>query len=131
MSDEQAVRAGIAELARAFSEGDVDAVMRVFGPEPVTFPPDEPRREGRDAVRDWQATILGQFSGSARLDAWEVEVAGDMAIASGAYTMDMTAADGSKVADRGKFVQVWTRGASGDWKLHRNIWNTDGAPFEA
>ena len=128
MTDEQAVRAGISELARAFSDGDVDAVMGVFGPDPVTFPPNEPRRQGREAVRDWQATILGQFTGSAQLDAWDVEIHGDVAIASGTYTMDMTAEDGTRVGDRGKFVQTWQRESSGEWKLTRNIWNSSAPP---
>ena len=127
MSDQSEIRDGIAELARTFSAGDVDAVMAVFDPAPVTFPPGEPRRSGTDAVREWQASVLGQFQVSAHLEAWECEVRDDLAVVSGIYAMKLVGADGAEIRDEGKFVQIWRRQETDAWLLSRNIWNSSAA----
>jgi hypothetical protein len=32
---------------------------------------------------------------------------------------------GEEKIDRGKFINVFTKGADGAWRFHRNIWNSD------
>jgi ketosteroid isomerase-like protein len=35
--------------------------------------------------------------------------------------------EGGKVVDRGKYIVIWKR-EQGQWKLHRDIWNTSMPP---
>ncbi len=128
MSDREAIEAGVTALAEAFTAGDVDAVMALFGPEPVTFPPHESLREGRESIRTWHAAVFDQFEGRAVLTPVDIDVSGDMAVVSGRYVMDMVTPDGTEVGDRGKFIQVWKRREGQAWKLARNIWNSDEPP---
>ncbi len=56
----------------------------------------------------------------AKLETVEVEGYENFAIEVGKYTL--LGADG-RVADAGKYVVIW-KTERGNWKLHRDIWNT-------
>jgi ketosteroid isomerase-like protein len=58
-----------------------------------------------------------------RLETIRVEESGDMAVEIGRYTAAVQQANGTTVADRGKFVQVWRR--LGIWRMTSNCWNSD------
>ena len=55
-----------------------------------------------------------------RLEIVEAEGHGDTAIEIGKYTLSW---EGGNVLDRGKYVVIWKQ-ESGQWKLHRDIWNS-------
>jgi len=57
---------------------------------------------------------------SARLETVEAEGHGDTAIEIGKYTLSWEAGN---VMDRGKYVVIWKQ-EGGQWKLHRDIWNS-------
>lgn len=56
----------------------------------------------------------------AKLETVEAEPAGDQIIEVGNFTL--YGADESEL-DKGKYVVIW-RQEAGEWKLHRDIWNT-------
>ena len=119
------ISAGVQALAEAFSEGDVRRVMSLFSREPVTLPPHEPIRHGRDDVQAWHETILGHYRTDARITPLEIRVSGDIGYVRGAYAMEMTAPDGRSGADTGKMLMIWERNPDDSWSLSRNIWNSD------
>jgi ketosteroid isomerase-like protein len=55
------------------------------------------------------------------LEVLEVETAGDIAYDVGRYTI---AGPGGQPVDRGKYIVIW-KNVAGDWKIHRDIFNTD------
>ena len=57
---------------------------------------------------------------TARLDTVEAEEYGETAIEIGKYTLS---GEAGKVMDRGKYVVIWKQ-EGGQWKLHRDIWNS-------
>ena len=64
---------------------------------------------------------------------WLRNVADELAVAIGVPTarvnvLDMPMPDGSVVHDHGKFMVLWKRNAKGEWKWHRDIYNSDVAP---
>jgi ketosteroid isomerase-like protein len=75
---------------------------------------------GKEAIQAfWQATMdMGIASG--QLEIREVEQHDDTAIEVGTYTLH--AQDGTGL-DAGKYIVIWKR-VKGDWKLHRDIFNS-------
>jgi ketosteroid isomerase-like protein len=57
----------------------------------------------------------------ATLTTLEAEGQGDTAYEVGKYTLT---GEAGKVLDTGKYVTIWKR-EQGQWKLHRDIWNTN------
>lgn len=56
----------------------------------------------------------------AKLEIVEVEHHGDTAIEVGQYTLS---GEGNQVMDQGKYIVIWKQ-QNGQWKLHRDIWNS-------
>jgi ketosteroid isomerase-like protein len=60
------------------------------------------------------------------LSVTELQVAGDRAFESGAYTITLTPdAEGQAIQDVGKYITVYQRLSSGGWAVARDIWNSD------
>ena len=57
------------------------------------------------------------------METLRVEESGDMAVEIGRYTVAIQQANGTTVAERGKFVQAWRR--LGIWRMTANCWNSD------
>jgi ketosteroid isomerase-like protein len=60
----------------------------------------------------------------AQLDTREVEGHGDTAIEVGAYTLF---GEGDQALDNGKYIVIWKK-EDGQWKLHRDIFNSNLPP---
>ena len=110
-----------AAFAAAFAKGDSAALAAMYTSDGQAFPPNNDLLNTRAAIRKlWQGAMDAGIK-SVKLQTTEVEAHGpDVAHEVGTYQM-MTA-DG-KVADRGKYLVLWKR-EGGQWKLHRDIWNT-------
>ncbi len=56
----------------------------------------------------------------AKLETLEVKAMGGSAVEVGKYTLY---AEDNQIADSGKYMVSWKK-INGQWKLHRDIWNT-------
>ena len=88
------------------------------------LPPNSARVTGSAAILEFWKGALAGAPARGKLTTGEVEAHGDTAHEVGTY--ELSAADG-KVVDKGKYVVVWKR-EGGQWKLHRDIWNSDMPP---
>ena len=57
---------------------------------------------------------------TAELESVELDGQGDTAIEVGRYRLG---SESGQVLDEGKYVVIWKQ-VDGQWKLHRDIWNT-------
>jgi ketosteroid isomerase-like protein len=120
-ADADTVRAELETVTRRWEAslvaGDpVGAVTSVFTEDAVRLPAGEP------PVRGWSA-ISAALDGSAALVSADfriedVDAAGDLAYASGTYSV--RAPDGRELS--GKFLEVWKRTSRG-WRIHRVMWD--------
>ena len=85
-----------------------------------------PRVVGRDQLRSHNASTLASADFVASITNLDVGSDGDLAYASGVYTMEITPADGSApwTLDA-KYLSVFQRHANGDWKLIRDAFNSN------
>lgn len=119
-----AIEAANKQFSAAFSKGDAAAVAALYTTNAQAFPPNSPVISGRAEIEKMWQGVFGSGIASATLTTTEVEAHGDTAFETGNYELQLK--DG-KLADRGKYVVVWKR-ANGQWRLHRDIWNTSMAP---
>lgn len=110
----------------ALNAGDAAGWTGVFTADAVQMPPNAPANIGRANIRSWAEAFLGAFSVSFSLSVTELQVVGDRAIESGAYTIAMTPrAGGPAMEDVGKYITVYQRDAASDWAVARDIWNSN------
>ncbi|HEX6324805.1 MAG TPA: DUF4440 domain-containing protein [Vicinamibacterales bacterium] len=104
----------------AAPKGDATLIAGVYTEDAVAYPANSDAVKGRAALQAMWKSVLESGITGFDLVTGEVETAGDMAWETGTYAM--TLKDGT-VADRGKYVVIWTR-VNGEWKIHRDIWTT-------
>jgi uncharacterized protein (TIGR02246 family) len=128
-AEPRAAREAIDEVYRtfedAFSRGDAETIAAAYSEDAQWFAPETPVVKGRPAIaRAWKA-IGGTGGNRLQIDIAEVEVAGDRAHEVGRFTI--RGPDGD-VLSAGKYIVIWARQASGEWKRHRDIFNWDIPP---
>ena len=75
---------------------------------------------GRAAIQEFWQAAMDRGRKTVKLETVEAEGHGDTAIEIGKYTLSWEAGN---VMDKGKYVVIWKQ-ESGQWKLHRDIWNS-------
>ena len=116
------IEAANQQFITALAAGNGVAIAGLYTEDSQVLPPGSPIISGRPAIAAfWQGAIGAGVKG-ATLKTTEAEGHGDTAHEVGEYRM--LAADGKEI-DAGKYIVVWKR-IEGQWKLHRDIWNTNG-----
>jgi uncharacterized protein (TIGR02246 family) len=110
------------DFCTAFNTGNYDHVAALFAPDGVLMAPN------REALQDPRAIerVLRDFRESGyqdlRLETIRVDHSGDMALEIGRYAVAIRQANGTAVADHGKYVRVWRR--LGVWLIVAYSWNS-------
>jgi len=120
----QDARAGIEAASRKFeaaaAKGDGAAIAALYTADAMLLPPNSDAIKGSTAISDfWKAAVGAGVV--VKFTIIEVSADGDAAHEVGTYAMETP--DG-KPLDRGKYLVVWKR-EGGQWKLHRDIWNSN------
>ena len=116
-----AIEAANAKFGAAWGSKDAAALTALYTANATVMAPNSPRVTGSQAILAFWKAGLAAAPPVGKLTTGEVEVHGDTAHEVGTY--QLSTADG-KVADSGKYVVIWKR-EGGQWKLHRDIWNSD------
>ncbi|MGH7629491.1 MAG: YybH family protein [Gemmatimonadales bacterium] len=118
-----AVAAGNQRFLTALSRGDAAAMAAVYSSDAKVLPPGGEPVAGAAAVEVFWRGALELGIKAARLETDEIELQGARAIEIGRYTLE---GEAGRVLDRGKYLVVW-RQEGGEWRLHRDIWNSSGS----
>src|SRR5256885_1306831 len=60
--DVAAINQAIAEFTKAYKEGNVEAVLKVFSDDLVYMPQGRPTKSGKQAVDAWRSSLQGTFA---------------------------------------------------------------------
>ena len=115
-----AIAAGNEKLMAAFRRGDAAGLAALYTENGQLLPPNSDFITGKPAIQQFWQGVMDMGIKAALLETVELEAHGDTAIDVGRYTMQ---GEGDKILDKGKYLVVWKQ-EDGQWKLHRDIWNS-------
>jgi uncharacterized protein (TIGR02246 family) len=111
------------DFVTAFNTGNYDQAAALFAADGVFMVPHHEPAYGPKTVE----RLLRKFGDlgyeDLRLETVRVDSSGDMAMEIGRYTMAIRQADGTLIADRGKYVKVWRR--LGAWLIVADSWSSN------
>ena len=125
MNARQAVERNYKSLEEAFYRGDTDTISLMYTEEAEFFVPGAPIIEGRVAIRALWENIVGTGGNTVSVEVREVHECEDFAYDTGRFTA--RAPDGS-ILNTGKWIVIWKRQPSGEWKIHRDFIHWDIPP---
>jgi uncharacterized protein (TIGR02246 family) len=117
----RAIEAANAKFGAAYGRGDARAVAAMYTEGGQLYPPNENVVAGRAAIEAFWKAAMDTGAKGVELKTAEVEGLGDSAVEAGNYTL--YGKDGTTV-DRGKYLVLW-KSVGGDWRLHRDCWNSN------
>jgi len=110
-----------AQFMAAVGQGDAAGVAACYTENTQLLPPNGTIVSGSKAVqKTFQGFIDAGIKG-VRLASTEVEGHGDTAYEVGTYALTV---EGGQTVDEGKYIVIWKK-AGDEWKLHRDIFNSN------
>ena len=110
----------------AFKRGDAAGIAALYTDEAKLLPPDNQMMSGREAIQSFWQSAMNMGIKEAKLETVEVEAEGNLASEVGRFALTVQPESGEATTLTGKYVVVW-KNQGGTWKLHVDIWNTNGS----
>jgi uncharacterized protein (TIGR02246 family) len=122
---EAAVRRLTQEWVLACNTKQLDELIELYAADALVLRSNLPPIRGAMAVREFFFATLEAGLGEVALDPMRVEVSGDLAHEVGRYSALVPGTSGKRREERGKYLWVFSKQASGDWKLVSECWSSD------
>jgi uncharacterized protein (TIGR02246 family) len=122
---EAAVRRLTQEWVLACNTRQLDELIELYAPDAVVLRSNLPPIRGAIAVREFFYSALEAGLGEVAVDPIRVDVLGDVAHELGRYSALVPGATGKRREERGKYLWVFAKQTSGDWKLVSECWSSD------
>jgi uncharacterized protein (TIGR02246 family) len=106
---------------QALNESDPDAVLALYGSDPVFMPQHAPAMVGREAVRKAYEQVFASIRLAIRFEVFEVEVLGDQAWARTSSAGRTTVLANGQLLDEGNNELFVFRREGGEWRIHRYL----------
>lgn len=123
MDVQSTIRGLTQDFATAFNTANYDQAAALFASDAYFLSPHREAVQGQKPIelmlREYGETGFQNL----RLETIRVDYSGDMAVEVGRYTIAIQQANGTTVADRGKFVQTWRR--LGAWLMTVDCWSSE------
>jgi len=133
---ETAVRRLTQEWIQACNTRQLDDLLDLYLPDAMVLRSNIPPVRGAAAIRDFFYAALDAGLGEVEVESMRVDIVGDMAYEAGRCKMLVPVAVGKRREERGKYLWVFTRLSTGEWKLAADCISSDltlasGAESEA
>ena len=125
-TDAEAIRKASGDLAAAFNQKQIDALLGFYAENSVFMPPNAPQLRGRDPLKSFFSELIDNGAANLQLEPEEVAGHGPIAYEYGTYSINL----GRDARDRGKYVRV-LRNTGGTWRAEKTIWSSDLPPTAA
>ncbi len=104
----------------AFSRGDAEGLASLYTDEGQVLSTGNDVITGKAGIQVFWQALVEMGIKSAKLETLELNEYTDTAVEVGKYTLG---GEDDQVLDQGKYIVIW-RQEDGQWKLHRDIFNT-------
>jgi uncharacterized protein (TIGR02246 family) len=115
-----AIAAANQKFMDAFARQDSAGIAALYTEAGQLLPGNSDFVTGKAAIEGFWQGAMDMGIKAVELEGVELDVHGETAVEVGKYTLG---AEGGQTLDQGKYVVVW-KNDGGDWKLHRDIWNS-------
>jgi ketosteroid isomerase-like protein len=122
---EAAVRRLTQEWVLACNTRQLDELIELYAADALVLRSNLPPIRGALAVREFFFASLEAGLGEVALDPMRVEVSGDLAHEVGRYSALVPGTAGQRREERGKYLWLFAKQSSGDWKLLSECWSSD------
>ena len=122
---EAAVRRLTQEWVLACNTRQLDELIELYAPDALVLRSNLPPIRGAMAVREFFFASLEAGLGEVSVEPMRVEVSGDIAHEVGRYSALVPGTAGKRREERGKYLWVFAKQSSGDWKLVSECWSSD------
>jgi ketosteroid isomerase-like protein len=129
MDDVYAINVAKTEFREAYNAGDVERLLAIFDNGLIDFSNGRCSgygEGGKAALRSYLQDLFAKFDARMELVVVEVKVVGEMAVDYGWHELTLAPKSGGEpIRSRRRYVDVWKRNKTGDWKLAVFIDNAD------
>jgi ketosteroid isomerase-like protein len=122
---EAAVRQATQDWAFACNTRHLDDLVSLYSTDAIALRPNVAPVRGIAAIREFLVSLLDSGFGDVEMEQLRVEIFGDVAYDAGRCKMLAPIAVGKRREERGKYLIVYTRSSSGDWKIVSDCWSSD------
>jgi uncharacterized protein (TIGR02246 family) len=122
---EAAVRRITQEWVLACNTRQLDELLDLYAPDALVLRSNMPVLRGAAAVREFFHSALESGLGEVAVEPIRVDVTGDLAHEVGRYSALVPGTVGKRREERGKYLWVFGRQSSGEWKLISECWSAD------
>ena len=119
----EAIAAANENFMTAFNRGDAAGMAALYTENGQLLPPNSDFVTGKQAIQMFWQALFDMGIKAAKLEVVEVEGHGDTIIEVSKYTLQD---EKGQVIDKGKYIVIWKQD-NGQWKLHRDIFNSSMA----
>jgi len=122
---ETALRRMTQDWALACNNKQLDDLLAFYATDALVLRPNLPAIRGTPAIREFFFSALDSGLGDVEMEPFRVELLGDLAYEAGRCKMLVPIAVGKRREERGKYVVVFARQKTGDWKAVVDSWSSD------
>ena len=113
------------DWALACNNKQLDDLIEFYAADALVLRPNLPPVRGTTAIREFFFAALDSGLGDVEMESLRVELLGDVAYEAGRCKMLVPIAVGKRREERGKYVVVFAKQKSGEWKAVVDSWSTD------
>ena len=129
MDDTYAINVAKTEYREGFNTGDPERVVSVFAPEFTDNSDGRPSRYGKDApanLRRYLEDLFADYKTHLNIIIAAIVLAGDLAYDYGWHELTLTLRNGGEPRlVRKRYLELWRKQESGEWRIIRYIDNLD------
>jgi ketosteroid isomerase-like protein len=122
-SDATAIRTAAAGFQKAVRDTAWSTWANFYAGDAQFGPPNSPAISGHDALLAWARTVPP--SRDFTLRQVDVDGRGDLAYVYGKYSWVLMVPGEPAAPDSGKYIEVWRKQTDGNWKIIRDVFNSD------
>ena len=111
------------DLSTAFNTGNYDQLAALFASDGQLLPPHRESAMGAKAIERTMRELGEAGCQDLRFETTRIDHSDDMAVEVGRYTIAIQQANGTTVAERGKYLRAWRR--LGAWRIVADCWNSN------
>lgn len=113
------------DWAAACNNKQIEDLVEFYGADALVMRPNVPPVRGTAAIREFFVSALEAGLGDVEMESLRVELLGDVAYQAGRCKMLVPVVMGKRREERGKYVIVFAKEKSGQWKAVVDCWSTD------